>query len=128
MIEAASKLRIDKYLWAIRLFKTRNAAALACERGKVLVNGQPAKAGRPVKLGDQFEVKAETRKWQITATGLLQQRLSFSEVQKYYEDQTPDEDKQIKPASTSSFFTGKRLSKTGKPTKKERRDFNNFFE
>jgi ribosome-associated heat shock protein Hsp15 len=126
--EATIKPRIDKYLWAIRLFKTRNAAALACEKGKVLINGQPAKAGRPVKVGDQFEVKAEARKWKFTVTGLLQQRLSFSEVQKYYEDQTPEEEKQIKPVSMSSFFTGKRLSKTGKPTKKERRDFNNFFE
>ncbi|MFN5649289.1 MAG: RNA-binding S4 domain-containing protein, partial [Sphingobacteriales bacterium] len=61
----AEKLRIDKYLWAIRLFKTRSQAADACDKGKVKLQGSAVKAARNVMVGDEYEVKTENRKWVI---------------------------------------------------------------
>lgn len=122
------KLRLDKYLWAIRIFKTRSLAGAACEKGKVKMNGEPVKAARGVKQGDVYEIKTEARKWVILVNELLYNRAAFTEAVKYYSDQTPDEVKQIDKQVAASFFTGKRLSKTGKPTKKQRRDFNEYFE
>lgn len=122
------KLRLDKYLWAIRIFKTRSLAVTACEKGKVKMNGEALKAARTVKRGDIYEIKTEARKWIIIVNELLYNRVAFAESLKYYTDQTPDEIKQIDKQVTASFFTGKRLSKTGKPTKKQRRDFTEYFE
>ena len=70
------KLRIDKYLWAIRLFKTRTAAAAACDSGKVRLQGSPVKASKTVSLGEEYEVKTEAKKWIIKVTGLLFNRVA----------------------------------------------------
>lgn len=122
------KLRLDKYLWAIRVYKTRSLASTACEKGKVKMAGEPVKASRTVKKGDIYEIKTEARKWIILVNELLHNRVAFTEALKYYTDQTPEELKQVDKQNAVSFFTGKRLSKTGKPTKKQRRDFNEYFE
>jgi ribosome-associated heat shock protein Hsp15 len=128
MITATEKLRIDKYLWAIRLFKTRSLAAEACEKGKVRLSGVTVKASKAVNVGDEYEVKTEAKKWIIKVTGLLPNRVQFSEAIKYYVDLTPEEEiEKIKTLATS-FHTGKRLSKIGRPTKKERRDLDEFIE
>ena len=66
------KLRLDKYLWAIRLFKTRTMAASACDTGKVKFDGLQAKASRNVSIGDEYEVKTEAKRWRIKVTGLLE--------------------------------------------------------
>ena len=62
MTEVKEKLRIDKYLWAIRLFKTRSQAGDACSKGKVKMNGNAIKASRIVAIGDEYEVKTESRR------------------------------------------------------------------
>lgn len=121
------KLRIDKYLWAIRLFKTRTLAAAACDTGKVRLNGVPVKASKPVSLADEYEVKTEAKKWRIRVTGLLHNRMAYAEAIKYYADITPDEIE--KPQFlAASFHTGKRLSKIGRPTKKQRRELDDFMD
>jgi ribosome-associated heat shock protein Hsp15 len=122
------KLRIDKYLWAIRIFKTRSQAAAACEAGKVKLNSSPCKAAKNVIIGDEYAVKTESRKWVIKVTGLLQNRVAYTEAIKYYVDLTPEEDLQLAKNIASSFHTGKRLSKIGRPTKKERRDLDEFMD
>jgi ribosome-associated heat shock protein Hsp15 len=122
------KLRLDKYLWSIRLFKTRTAASTACEKGRVKINEESVKASRGVKLGDIFEVKAEEKKWTIKITGLLHSRVQYSEAVKYYEDLTPPEEVERIAYQSASFFSGKRPSKIGRPTKKERRDLGDFLE
>lgn len=122
-----SKIRIDKYLWSIRLFKTRALACQACDSNRVLLNGNPVKPSRTVNVGDVYEVRAESRKWLIKVTALLKSRVNYELAQQHYEDLSTDEMKQTTPKLSSSFYTGKRLSKTGKPTKKERRSWDKFI-
>jgi ribosome-associated heat shock protein Hsp15 len=122
------KLRLDKYLWAIRLFKTRTAASTACDKGRVKMNGEAVKASRVVKVEDSYEVKTDEKKWVIKVTGLLPKRVQYSEAIKFYEDQTPIEEKERIAFQTASFYSGKRLSKIGRPTKKERRDIDDFMD
>ena len=121
------KLRIDKYLWAIRLFKTRTLAAAACDTGKVRLNGAPVKAAKHVSVGDEYDVKTEAKKWRIRVTGLLHNRMAHSEAIKYYIDITPQEELDRLQFQAASFHTGKRPSKIGRPTKKQRRELDEFF-
>lgn len=122
------KLRLDKYLWAIRLFKTRSMAATACDTGKVKFDGSQAKASRNVSIGDEYEVKTEAKRWSIKVTGLLEKRVAAAEAIKNYIDITPDEEIERIKFQAASFHTGKRQSKIGRPTKKERRDLDEFLE
>ena len=125
---AAEKLRIDKYLWAIRLFKTRTMAAEACDKVKVKYQGQSCKASKTVSVNDEYEVKTEAKKWLIKVTGLLHTRVQYSEAIKYYLDITPAEEVERLKFEASAFHTGKRLSKVGRPTKKQKRDMDKFVQ
>lgn len=120
------KIRLDKYLWAIRLFKTRSAAAIACDKGRVKLNGEAVKASRNVKISDIYEVKTEEKRWTIKVTGLLPKRVQYKEAIHFYEDLTPPEETERIAFQSASFYSGKRLSKIGRPTKKERRDLDDF--
>lgn len=122
------KLRLDKYLWAIRLFKTRTLAAAACDTGKIKFNGSPAKAAKNVSIGDEYEVKTDAKRWRIKVTGLLHNRVKYEEALKYYVDITPAEEIERLQFQAAAFYTGKRKSKIGRPTKKQRRDLDDFFE
>lgn len=122
------KLRLDKYLWAIRLFKTRTLASAACDSGKVKFDGGQAKASRQVSVGDEYEVKTEAKRWRIKVTDLLYNRVAYTEAIKYYIDITPEEEIQRLQFQAASFHTGKRPSKIGRPTKKERRNLDDFLE
>ncbi len=124
----SEKLRLDKYLWAIRLFKTRTLAAVACDTGKVKFNGAAAKASRQVNVDDEYEIKTEAKRWRIKVTGLLHNRVQYAEAVKYYIDITPAEEIERLEFQAATFHTGKRLSKIGRPTKKERRDLDDFLE
>lgn len=124
----AEKLRLDKYLWSIRLFKTRTLAAAACDTGKVKFAGAQAKASKQVSIGDEYEVKTEAKRWRIKVTGLLQNRVAYTEAIKFYVDITPEEEIQRLQYQAASFHTGKRRSKIGRPTKKERRELDDFLE
>lgn len=128
MTEPKEKLRIDKYLWSIRVFKTRALASEACEKGRVKFKGDSVKASKAVTVGDEYEIKTEARKWIIKVTGLLPNRLQYAEAIKYYIDLTPSEELEPAKVQAASFHTGKRLSKIGRPTKKERRDLDDFVE
>jgi len=122
------KLRLDKYLWSIRIFKTRSSATEACEKGKVKFNGETIKASRNVKIGDEYEIKTAHKKWVIKVIALLHNRVQYSEAIKAYEDITPPEELERIKFEAAAFHTGKRLSKVGRPTKKNKRDLDEFFE
>jgi ribosome-associated heat shock protein Hsp15 len=123
----AEKLRLDKYLWAIRLFKTRTLATAACDSGKVKFQGSNVKPSRPVAIGDEYDVKTEARRWHIKVTALLANRVAFPEAIKHYVDLTPQEEIDQMKFQAASFHTGKRPSKIGRPTKKQRREMDDFF-
>jgi ribosome-associated heat shock protein Hsp15 len=120
------KLRLDKYLWSIRLFKTRSQAADACDKNKVKYGGNAAKASKTVSVGDEYEVKTEAKKWVIKVTGLLHTRVQFAEAVKFYLDITPAEELDRIQYQAAAFHTGKRMSKVGRPTKKQQRDLDEF--
>ncbi|MBN8672952.1 MAG: RNA-binding S4 domain-containing protein [Chitinophagales bacterium] len=122
------KLRLDKYLWAIRLFKTRSLATTACNSGKVKYEEEQAKPGKNVHLGDVYDVRTEGKRWRIKVLGLLHTRVKYEEAVKYYLDITPEEELERLKYQAASFHTGKRPSKIGRPTKKERRDLDDFMD
>lgn len=122
------KIRIDKYLWSIRLFKTRALATKACDDGKVKANGSSLKASKAIRIGDEYEVKTPDRKSVIKVTALLDHRVAYSEAIKHYEDLTPPEEKARQEMVQAVFHTGKRLSKQGRPTKKNKRDLDQFMD
>ncbi len=121
------KLRLDKYLWGIRLFKTRSLASEACEKGKVKMSGTSVKPSKQVHVDEEYEVKTEAKKWLIKVTGLLHTRQQYAEAIKYYMDITPEEEIQKTEFRASAFHTGKRMSKVGRPTKKQQRDLGEFL-
>jgi ribosome-associated heat shock protein Hsp15 len=127
-MKAAEKLRIDKYLWAIRLFKTRSAAAQACDKGKVKHLDASVKASKTVHVNDEYEVKTEARKWVIKVVELLDHRVQFAEAVKYYTDITPPEEIERLQFQAAVFYSGKRQTKIGRPTKKDRRELGGFME
>ena len=122
------KIRLDKYLWAIRIFKTRTMAAAACDTGKVKQNGSSVKASKNVGIGEEYEIKTESRKWVIKVIDLLGSRVAYQEAIKYYLDITPKEETERMQFQSASFHTGKRKSKIGRPTKKQRRELDDFLD
>jgi ribosome-associated heat shock protein Hsp15 len=124
----SAKLRLDKYLWSIRLFKTRSLAAEACDKGKVKLNGNSLKPARNVQIGEEYEIRTSEKKWLIKVVGLLHTRVQYSEAIKYYSDITPAEETERIKFEAAFFQTGKRQSKVGRPTKKDKRDLDEFLD
>jgi ribosome-associated heat shock protein Hsp15 len=122
------KLRLDKYLWAIRVFKTRSQATEAIDKGRVKMKGENVKASRNVVIGDEYEARTEHKNWVIKVTQLLESRMAYAEAIKYYEDLTPIEELERVRQVAATFQTGKRLSKIGRPTKKDRRDLGELLD
>ncbi len=122
------KLRIDKYLWAIRIYKTRSLASDGCNSGKVKQKGTSMKPAKAVNIGDEYEIKTDAKKWIIKVVELLHSRVSFSEAIKYYIDLSPEKEKDDSQPAAFIFNTGKRQSKQGRPTKKQQRDLEEFME
>ena len=125
------KLRIDKYLWAIRIFKTRTLASDACKAGRVKLDSKNIKASYEVKIGDTYQVSKGPDRKVIRVTGLLENRVDAKKAVDYYLDVTPVEQT---PAFKSMFQAPilKRDRGTGRPTKHDRREIDdlkdNFFE
>ena len=122
------KLRLDKYLWSIRVFKSRSMATEAIDKGRVKLNGENVKASRNVVIGDVYEARTEHKNWVLKVTQLLDGRVAYAEAIKYYEDLTPVEELERVRQVAATFQTGKRLSKIGRPTKKNRRDLGDFLD
>jgi ribosome-associated heat shock protein Hsp15 len=122
------KLRLDKYLWSIRVFKSRSMATEAIDKGRVKLNGENVKASRNVVIGDVYEARTEHKNWVLKVTQLLDSRVAYAEAIKHYEDLTPIEELERVRQVAATFQTGKRLSKIGRPTKKNRRDLGDFLD
>ncbi|WP_099367705.1 RNA-binding S4 domain-containing protein [Sphingobacterium sp. 1.A.4] len=125
MAEEKEKLRIDKYLWAIRLFKTRSLATEACKAGRVKLKGQNVKPSAVVKIGDQYSIQKGIERKVILVTGLLERRVDAKTAVQFYEDHTPVEE----TYGFKSVFHApvlKRDRGTGRPTKKDRREIDDL--
>jgi ribosome-associated heat shock protein Hsp15 len=128
MVQGSSKrVRLDKYLWAIRLYKTRSQASDAIDEGKVKLNGESLKASHMVKPGEIYSVNTREKKWIIEVVDVLDKRMKASEVAPYFKDCTPPEElERIKLKSVFYSYGGKRFNKSGRPTKKDRRDLDDW--
>ena len=131
----ADEVRIDKYLWAIRVFKTRSEAAEACKGNKVKVNGADAKPSKMIRIGDVIRVRKAAVYYTYKAIGLIENRVGAQLVPGYAENLTPQEELDKLKAPVETFFV-KRDRGAGRPTKKDRRtieamwdgiDFNDDF-
>jgi ribosome-associated heat shock protein Hsp15 len=125
------KLRIDKYLWAIRLFKTRTLASDACRAGRVKLDNQNIKPSHEVKIGETYQVSKGIERKVIKVTGLLENRTDAKTAINFYQDLTPVEQTQ----AFKSMFQApilKRDRGAGRPTKRDRREIDDlkddFFE
>lgn len=119
------KLRIDKYLWAIRAFKTRTLASDACKAGRVKLDGNNIKPSHEVKVGEIYQVAKGIERKVIKVTGLLENRVDAKTAVFFYEDITPVE----QTMAFKSMFQApilKRDRGTGRPTKKDRREIDDL--
>ncbi len=119
--------RLDQWLWAVRLFKTRALAAAACKDGKVLVNSQPAKPARDVHPGEIISAKAHGVQRTVKALGVPPSRVAAKLVPDFLEDLTPPEE--YEKARVAALAPQFQWSKgAGRPTKKSRRMWEKFGE
>jgi len=119
-ITSEKKIRIDKWLWAVRIFKTRNQASESCKKGHVQINKINVKPAYNIKIGDIIEVRKNPIIKTFEVTGLLEKRQSAKIVVDYVKDLTTDEEMQKLKLSKESWFYNREKG-TGRPTKKERR-------
>ena len=121
------KVRIDKFLWAVRLFKKRPDAAAACSKGSIKVNDMPVKPSRAISVGDQISVKSDVifRVYKVIA--LLEKRVGAKLVDTYITEITPEESLFKLKMYQDFQKTAPRREKPGRPTKKDRRELDDFF-
>jgi len=113
-------VRVDKWLWAVRIYKTRNQAGEACRSGKIKINDIPVKPSREIKIGDILRINLGVLTKTVKITGLLQNRVAAKFVSDFLVDMTPAEEyAKIELLKERKFEF--RLKGLGRPTKKERR-------
>lgn len=120
------EVRIDKYLWAIRVYKTRTEATDACKGGKVRVNGSDTKPSKPVKVGDTIVARKGAVVYTYKVLQLIDKRQGAKLVPYYAENQTPPEELAKLRAPVETFFL-KRDRGAGRPTKKDRRQMEDLW-
>lgn len=123
------KVRVDKWLWSVRIFKSRTIASNACKTGKVKVNEKIVKPSTTIEREDLLEVKKNGFSFQFKVLDLIQKRVGAPIAQTCYEDLTPEEELN----KYKNWYKGKGLSErrekgAGRPTKKERRNIEQFKE
>lgn len=115
-------VRIDKWLWAVRLFKTRREAADACQAGKVKIGGHSIKPGRSVKIGDELLITRKLYKQRVRVAGLPERRVAHKIAVDMFNDLTPEEEikqAQLAQRLDSAFYRDRHGA--GRPTKRDRR-------
>ena len=115
-------VRMDKWLWAARFFKTRSIATKACELGRITSNGNPAKAAREVKVGDLLHVKNDTGDFQIEVLGLSEMRGPAAAAQALYRETDASRELRLKLIEERKMMPHFESFREGKPSKRDRRD------
>lgn len=121
------EVRIDKYLWSIRVFKTRSDAAEACRTGKVQVGGFEAKSSKAIKAGDIISVRKGAIRYQYLVVCPIDKRQGAQMVSQFATNITPQSELDKLVAPNETFFL-KRDRGAGRPTKKERREIENLLD
>ena len=118
-------VRIDKWLWAVRVFKTRTVASEACKKGRILIGNNSVKPSRMIRIGEVVQVKKPPVTYSFKVIAISQKRMGAKLVPEYMENVTPPEEYEVLEMNKLSGFVDRQRG-LGRPTKKERRDLEQF--
>ena len=121
-----AEVRVDKYLWAMRIYKTRSIAADACKNGRISMNGVQLKPSRTFHIGDAFSVRKGPVTFTYRVLNLTENRLGAKLVPEYMQDITPPDQLELLELARMAAQSGRDRG-TGRPTKKDRRDIESFM-
>lgn len=127
MKEDVSEVRIDKWLWAVRLFKSRTLAVEACKKGRVLMNNISVKPSRMIKVDDIIQIRKAPITYSFKVLALTEKRMGAKLVPEFMENITPQSEYDILEMTKVSGFVD-RAKGEGRPTKKDRRELDNFID
>jgi ribosome-associated heat shock protein Hsp15 len=117
-------MRLDKWLWAARFFKTRSLAAHACELGRIASNGQSAKPAREVKAGEMLQIRNEGGEFQVEVLGLSEVRGPATVAQNLYRETDTSRELRLKVAAERKAMAQSEAIPAGRPSKRDRREIN----
>jgi ribosome-associated heat shock protein Hsp15 len=120
------RVRMDKWLWAARFFKTRALAARACELGRIESNGQQAKAAREVRVGDMLQVKNDAGEFQVEVLLLSEMRGPAAVAQTLYRETDASKEARLKLAEERKAMPHFEALREGRPSKRDRRELERF--
>lgn len=124
--QPTQQIRIDKWLWAARFFKTRSLAAEAVSGGKIEVNGTRAKPSKSVRLGDRLNIRRGAYEWTVIVTGVVKLRGPAAEAQLLYEESEESKSKRDNAIAQLKLERPPEFHPSGRPSKKERRAIARF--
>lgn len=119
------EVRIDKWLWAVRIFKTRTVASEACKKGRVAIGNVAVKPSRNIRIGEIIEVRKPPVTFSFKVLALTDRRMGAPKVPEFMENVTPPDQYELLELSRVSGFVDRQRG-AGRPTKKERRDLEQF--
>lgn len=123
----AEGVRIDKWLWAVRIFKTRSQATEACKKGHISIGDMPVKASRDIHVGEIVKVRKPPISRSFKVLGLTEKRMGAKLVADFFVDITPKEELELLEMQKHMGWSVRDRG-TGRPTKKDRRDLDDFFD
>ena len=121
-----TSLRIDKWLWAARFFKTRALAARACELGRVLFEGQPAKPAREVRVGDRLQIRTESGEFEVEVLAVSAMRGPAPVAQTMYRESEASRELRLRVAAERKALMNVAPAPEGRPSKRDRRKIIQF--
>lgn len=123
----AESVRIDKWMWAVRLFKTRSQATEACRKGRVEIGNLPVKPSREIRVGEIIKIRRQPINRSFKVLALSEKRMSAKLTENFLEDVTPPEELEI-PEIQKQMNWIIRERGSGRPTKRDRRKLDDFFD
>lgn len=121
------EVRIDKWMWATRIFKTRTIASEACKKGRIMIGGIPVKSSRTIKAGDVIQIRKPPVTYSFKVLALTDKRMGAKLVPQFLENVTTPDQYEILELNRISGFVN-RAKGTGRPTKKDRRELEQFVD
>ena len=119
-------MRLDKWLWTARFYKTRSLASAAIDGGKVKLSGVAVKPAKEVKLGDQLQIRAGDQLWVVSVAGFCEQRRPAPEAQQLYRETPESIQERTRQAELRKIAPTPLSENKGRPTKRDRRQLNEF--